>query len=338
MALHVGLTYNLAGKTPPGEPEDFYAEYDHEETVQAIENAIRSRGYATDRIEADRKAYHKLRELKPDIVFNIAEGVPGESRESQIPVILDMLEIPYTGSGPLTLAITLNKARTKELISYYGIPNPKFRVYEKPPLKANGFPLPAIVKPIEEGSSKGIMEDSVVKTPEELLERVSQRIKTYRQPVIVERFLPGREFTVALLGNGVPQVLPIVEVLFDDLPKGSRGIDSYEAKWVWDDPKNPADCIRCPADVGTELAAAIKKVAVDAYRVLGCRDWARIDIRLDEKGVPNILEVNALPGMIPNPSAHSRFPAAARAGGLTYEETILAVLDLALKRCGKLKR
>jgi D-alanine-D-alanine ligase len=338
MALSVGLTYNLAVEPPPGEPEDFYVEYDHEETIKAIEEAIESGGHKVTRIEADENAYWRLKEVKPDIVFNIAEGVPGESRESQIPIMLEMLGIPYTGSGPLTLAVTLNKARTKELVAYHGIPTPEFAVYYEPPIKANGFPLPAIVKPIEEGSSKGVREDSVVNTPKELLERVSQRIKAYRQPVVVERFLSGREFTVALLGNGSPMVLPIVEVLFDDLPAGSHGIDSYEAKWLWDDPKNPADCIRCPAEVDGKLAEKIRKAALDSYRVLGCRDWARIDMRLDDKGVPNILEVNALPGMIPDPKAHSRFPAAARAAGLTYEETILTVLDLALKRYDKLKQ
>ncbi|MFH1834575.1 MAG: ATP-grasp domain-containing protein [Methanobacteriota archaeon] len=332
MILDVSVAYNLAAEIPSGEPEDFYAECDSSETVNAIKDALTSKEHDVTLIEADENAYEKLRTLKPDIVFNIAEGIRGESRESQIPAMLEMLGIPYTGSGPLTLAVTLDKAKTKEVLSYYGIPNPRFKVYDKPPLSENGFPLPAIVKPVSEGSSKGIFEDSVVDTHDELSERVLQRLETYRQPVLVEEFLPGREFTVAILGNDEANVLPIVEVVFDDLPQGARGIDSYEAKWLWDKPENSLDCIRCPADLDETLTTEINRVAVKTYRALGCRDWCRIDLRLDEKGIPNVLDVNALPGMIANPKANSRFPAAARAAGLTYDETINTVLDHAIKR------
>jgi D-alanine-D-alanine ligase len=331
MARTLALTYNLARDVAPGAPKDLYAEFDSKETVEAIRKALSSRGEVHP-IEADENAYEKLKKLRPGIVFNIAEGVRGESRESQIPAMLEMLGIPYTGSGPLTLAITLNKARTKEVLSYHRVPTPEFRVYDGPPSKSDGLPLPAIIKPIAEGSSKGIREDSVVSTRRELIERVQQRIREYRQPVIAERFLDGREFTVAILGNKSPRVLPIVEILFDDLPPESHGIDSYEAKWIWDVPEKPLDCIRCPAEIGKRLEGEIKKVALDAYRALDCRDWSRLDMRLDEKGVPNVLEVNALPGMIANPLANSRFPAAARAAGLSHEQTILAVLDYALER------
>ncbi len=332
MVLKIGLTCSVAGEVPPGEPEDLYAEHDSLETILAIERALAKRGKVL-RIDADSGAYTKLLKHKPDIVFNIAEGVRGESRESVIPAMMEMLGIPYTGSGPLTLAITLNKARTKEILTHYGVPNPEFRVFSEPPSDVD-FPLPAIVKPIAEGSSKGIQEDSVVFTRGELIERVRQRIGTYGQPVIVERFLKGREFTVAVLGNKDPKVLPIIEILFDDLPEESHGIDSYEAKWIWDDPKSPLDCIRCPAEIEKGLEAKIKKVAIDAYRALDCRDWSRLDIRLDENGEPNVLEINALPGMIADPKANSRFPAAARAAGLTYDDTVLAVLDCAIERVG----
>ena len=225
-------------------------------------------------------------------------------------------------------------ARTKEILTYYKIPNPEFKVYSSLPPKSDHFLLPAIVKPLSEGSSKGIREDSVVSTQKELVERVKQRLDEYKQPVIVERFLDGREFTVAIIGNKELKVLPLIEILFDDLPPESKGIDSYEAKWVWDDPAKPLDCISCPADVDPKLEAEIKRVAIDAYKALGCRDWSRIDVRLDEKDVPNILELNALPGMISDPKANSRFPAAARAAGLTYDDTLLTVLDYALERYG----
>jgi len=335
MALKIGFTYNVAKEVPKGQPKDLYAEFDSPETIRAIEKALGSRGDKVFPIEADEHAYEKLKKLKGelDIVFNIAEGLRGESRESQIPAMLEMLGIPYSGSGPLTLAITLDKARTKEVLSYYNIPNPGFKVYKRPPAKDDNFPLPAIVKPIAEGSSKGITEDSVVSMRKEFIERITQRLEDYKQPVLVERFLVGREFTVAVMGNDDNvKVLPIIEILFDDLPPESKKIDSYEAKWIWDDPANPLDCIRCPAEVDKKLEAQIKKVATDAYRALDCKDWSRLDIRLDEKGIPNVIEINALPGMIADPAANSRFPAAARAAGLKYEETLLSVLDFALER------
>lgn len=333
MALRIGYTYNVAREAKPGEPKDLYAEFDSLETINAIAKALGSRGDKVFPIEADENAYEKLKKFKPDIVFNVAEGLRGESRESHIPAMLEMLGIPYTGSGPLTLAITLDKARTKEILAYNGIPTPEFKIYKKPPSKSGGFPLPAIIKPIAEGSSKGITEDSVVFTEKEFVQRVKQRLETYKQPVIAEKFLEGREFTVAILGNEEPRVLPIIEVLFDDLPPESHHIDSYEAKWIWDDPAKPLDCIRCPAELDKKLEEKIKKVAVDAYNALDCLDWSRLDIRLDGSA-PNVLEINALPGMIANPAANSRFPAAARAAGLTYEETLLAVLDCALERAG----
>ncbi len=336
MALNIGFTYNVSKEVPAGKPKDIYAEFDAPETIEAIKKALSQRG-TVHMIEADEDAYEKLKALsgKLDIVFNIAEGIRGESRESQIPAMLEMLGIPYAGSGPLTLAITLDKARTKEILTYYKIPNPEFKVYSSPLSKSDHFPLPAIVKPLAEGSSKGVREDSVVSTQKELVERVKQRLDEYRQPVIVERFLDGREFTVAVMGNTPSKTLPIIEILFDDLPPESKGIDSYEAKWVWDDPTKPLNCISCPADVEEKLEADIKRTAIDAYRALGCRDWCRIDLRLDEKEIPNILELNALPGMIADPAANSRFPAAARAAGLGYDQTLHMVLDCALERYKK---
>ena len=334
MVLNIGLTYNLAREVPKGSPKDLYAEFDSDSTVQAIRKSLESGGHKVTLIEANEDAYGKLKSLRPDMVFNIAEGLRGESRESHIAAMLEMLGIPYTASGPLTLAITLDKARTKEILIAHKIPTPMFAVYTEPPKKDDKFDLPAIVKPISEGSSKGIREDSVVETQEQFRRVVASRIKEYKQPVLVEKFVGGREFTVAIMGNKQLNILPLIEINFEDLPKESKRIDSYEAKWIWDDPSNPLDCIICPAKIDKKQEAVITKVAVDTYDALGCRDWTRIDIRLDEMGVPNVLDVNALPGMIHDPKANSRFPAAARAAGMKYEEVILTVLGHALERCG----
>ena len=335
MVLRVGLTYNLKRQpnTDEGLPEDFYAEFDDEETVNAIAEALRKGGCRVTKIEADEKAYSKLKGLKPKIVFNIAEGLRGESRESHIPAILEMMGIPYTGSGPLTLAIALDKALTHQLLSVNGVPSPPFQVFIKEDEGLDrklGFPL--VVKPLSEGSGKGVRSSSLVRDEQSLRKQVSWVVKTYNQPAIVEKFLPGREFTVGLIGNDEPVVLPIVEILLNELPKGASPLYSYEAKWIWDIPEKPLEIFRCPADIPQRLEKEIKHIAIRAFKGLNCRDLCRIDMRLDENDKPRVLEVNPLPGLIPDPDAHSCLPEAARAAGYTYDQLICTILWQALKR------
>jgi len=335
MVLRVGLTYNLKRQpnTDEGLPEDFYAEFDDEETVNAIAEALRKGGCRVTKIEADEKAYSKLKGLKPKIVFNISEGLRGESRESHIPAILEMMRIPYTGSGPLTLAIALDKALTHQLLSVNGVPSPPFQVFIKEDEGLDrklGFPL--VVKPLSEGSGKGVRSSSLVRDEQSLRKQVSWVVKTYNQPAIVEKFLPGREFTVGLIGNDEPVVLPIVEILLNELPKGASPLYSYEAKWIWDIPEKPLEIFRCPADIPQRLEKEIKHIAIRAFKGLNCRDLCRIDMRLDENDKPRVLEVNPLPGLIPDPDAHSCLPEAARAAGYTYDQLICTILWQALKR------
>jgi D-alanine-D-alanine ligase len=287
-------------------------------------------------IDADEEAYEKLRTLRPDFVFNIAEGLYGTSREGQIPAMLEMLQIPYLGSDPLTLGICLDKARAKEILSFHKIPTAGFSVirsmsdFEDVRLK-----FPAMVKPLHEGSSKGIYNSCVVRNPDELANEVKIILETYNEPALVEDFLPGREFTVALLGNGHDvTVLPIVEIKFDALPLGVNPIYSYEAKWIWDQRDNPLDAYECPAILDDSLKHEITTICIDAYHVLNCRDWSRIDVRLDSNGKPNILEINPLPGILPNPEDNSSFPKAACAAGIAYDQLINSVLDVAMKRNG----
>ena len=333
MDLKVGLTYNLKRHAnAEGLPEDFYAEFDDVETVDAITCALENSGCEVTEIEADREAYKKLLGLKPDIVFNIAEGLYGESRESQIPALLEMLRIPYTGSGPLTLAISLNKGLTHQLLSVNGVKTPKFLVADEYVKLDGKINFPLVVKPLAEGSGKGIRSNSLVKDEQSLRKQVTWVTKTYNQPAIIEEFLPGREFTVGLIGNDEPEVLPIVEILFDKLPKDSSPLYSYEAKWIWDVPEKPIDIFRCPADIPERLEKEIKHTAVKAFKVLNCRDICRIDMRLDRNCRPNVMDVNPLPGMIPNPEAHSCLPEAARAAGYTYDQLISMILEQALKR------
>jgi len=333
MVLNVGLLYNIKKELSDDDIDDKYLEFDTTETIRAVMRAIANNGYNVIPIEADESVYEKLKNSDIDIVFNMAEGINGESRESHVPTILEILEIPYTGSGPMTLAICLDKARTKEILSYYKIPTPKFQVfYSKDDKLDSRLKFPLIVKLLHEGSSMGLKDDSVVKDKKTLIRKIEYLIKNYSQPALVEEFIDGREFTVAIMGNENPIVLPIIEICFDSLPKRANKIYSYEAKWVWDKPENPLDIFVCPAKLSKKQYDALSKIALHAYRVLGCLDWCRIDIRMNKRGMPFILELNPIPGILPNPADNSCFPKAARAAGFTYDQLIGRVLDIAIKR------
>ncbi len=312
---------------------DTYAEWDTWETIHALRDALSARHNVT-LVEANEDFIYKVKEAEPDIVFNVAEGLNGISREAQIPAILEMLGIPYTGSDPQTLSICLDKARTKEILSYYNIKNAKFFITDDVNLSdSRGLTFPLIVKPICEGSSKGIFSSSFVKNESELKSEVARVVNEYNQEALVEEFLSGKEFTVALIGNGAEtEVLPIVEINFNEFPKDFTPIYSYEAKWIIDTKENPLDVFTCPAKIDKLLEEKIKKTALAAYKILRCKDWSRIDIRLDNDGEPNVIEINPLPGILPNPEENSCYPKAARSAGLDYSSMINKVLLVAAKR------
>ncbi|MBI1884317.1 MAG: ATP-grasp domain-containing protein [Chlamydiae bacterium] len=333
--MRVGLTYNL--KENASLADEHSAEWDLPETIDAIANAL-SREHEVIWVLADADAYEKLRHSRADIVFNVAEGKDGPNREAHLPAILEFLRIPYTGSDSLTLSLCLNKARTKEILFYHGIPTPDFQVFHasNEPLVLTDYPM--LVKPLWEGSSIGIHDNVWVENEKELRSKMKGIIVQHHQPAIVEEALTGREFTVALLGNGTQlKVLPLVEVMLDALPHEAHPLYSYEAKWIWDTPEKPLDIFHCPAQVEDVLKGKIEGIAKAAFRALGCRDWCRIDVRLDREGNPSILEVNPLPGILPNPRQNSCFPKAARAAGMDYPEMVLSILGAALERCGMLE-
>ena len=321
---------------PPATSDEF-AEWDSAETIDAVASALSALGEVI-RLEADEDFPELLRETKPDIVFNIAEGQNGVNREAHVPALCEFHGIPYSGSDPFTLSLCLDKARTKETLAYHGIPTAPFVVIRDESdlaqlVKTLSLPLPLFVKPIHEGSSKGITEKNFCRTVAELARQTAFLLGTYEQPVIVEEFLSGAEFTCAVLGNGrTAKVLPLVGLNFSSLPDGAIPIYGFEAKWIWDRPEQPLDMFDCPARIDTTLARAIERVALDAYRVLGCRDWSRIDVRLDAAGEPKIVEVNPLPGILPDPADNSCFPKAARAAGISYDELIQTCLKLAASR------
>ncbi len=334
--MKVGLTFNEKKEEDPGGPfpTDEFLEWDDAETIQAIADALRRR-HEVVLVEAGPFCAERLKEERPDIVFNIAEGRSGPFREAEIPALLEDLGLPYTGSGPDTLSIALDKGRTNRLLKQNGIPTPDFIVCDSPQITLNGLRFPLVVKPLWEGSSKGIPDSAVVEGRQALDEAVRRVLSRYRQPAIVENFLDGREFTIALLGNGDDlRILPIVEIDFSALPKAAHPIYSYEAKWVWDTPKSPLKLFVCPAKVSEELRLRLEAIARQTFQAVGCLDWCRIDLRLDRGGEPRVLEVNPLPGILPHPEQNSCFPKAARAAGLSYEDLIEEVLRIACKRYG----
>lgn len=316
---------------------DQFAEWDSPTTIAAVESALSRLGKVV-RLEATDDFPERLREARPDIVFNLAEGLHGVNREAHVPAICEFYAIPYTGSDPFTLSLCLDKARTKETLTFHGIPTPRFAVVRKAEeleAVAATLSLPLFVKPLHEGSSKGITDGSLCRDRAHLLSQTEFLLESYGQPVLVEEYLPGKEFTCAVLGNGEEAtVLPIVGMNFKSLPKGALPIYSFDAKFVWDRPEKPLEIFQCPARITSALQASIEKVTLDAFHVLGCRDWARIDVRLDAAGVPNVLEVNPLPGILPDPADNSCLPKAARAAGISYEELIQSCVKYAAARQG----
>ena len=332
---HIGFTYNIKHQRRNATQAQMMreAEFDTPETIRAITDALSSLGYVVHQIEANELAYEKLRALKKKIhlVFNFAEGLRGRDRESQIPAMLEMIGIPYTGGTPLSYALGLNKAKCKEILAYHNIPTPRWQVMKNGnDAVSRNLRFPLIIKPLAEGSSKGIHSDSLVHNSSDVHKRVRRIRATVEGKAIVEEFLEGREFTVGIIGTPF-RILPIIEITFGELPQGMPKFDHYEAKWIYDSPDCATDPLVCPARISAELRKKIASIVLESARILGIKDWARFDIRLDKKGVPNILEVNCPPGILPDPKDNSRFPRAARAGGMSFRE----MLDTVIKSCAR---
>lgn len=345
--MRLGLAYNQkpttgsldrdaelsASATPL--PSDAFAEWDEPSTIDAVEHALRAMGEVV-RLEAVGDFADRLARARVDLLFNIAEGLLGPSREAHVPAIAEFLGVPYTASDPLTLALALHKGRAKDVFRSRGIATAPFVVLESDAdleRLHDDLPYPAFLKPCWEGSSMGIAEANCVRNPAAAVRRARHLLETYRQPVLAEAYLTGDEFTVAVLGNGPDaRALPVIRFRFDALPPGALPIMGYEAKWVWDDPADPLDILECPARVPASVADRVQAAALAAYRALGCRDWARVDVRLDAAGVPNVMEVNPLPGVIPNRAENSCFPRAAEAAGIGYDALIQTVVRVAWHR------
>jgi D-alanine--D-alanine ligase len=324
--LRVGLTFNLkrVQSTMDGEV-DSDAEYDSPKVIAAIRGAIESYGHEVVEIEATPELPALIGASGVDVVFNLAEGLHGRNREAQVPAILEMLDIPYTGSDTATMAIALDKALAKRLVAQAGIPTAPFLVMTaaNDPLPP-AFRFPAIVKPVAEGSSKGVMKTSVVENEAELRGLVATILGKYRQGALVEAYLPGREFTVALLGEADPRVLPPMEIVFTNR-EAKRPVYAFDHKLDW------TTEVRYdrPANVDAALGAELERVAKGCFAALGCRDLARIDLRMDSEGRVNFIEVNPLPGLSPG---WSDMCLVAESAGMDYRTLIGAILAPAIRR------
>ena len=310
-------------------------EFDSEYVINSISNAIESLGHKVVKIEANLDAFQKLREQKEniDLVFNIAEGLNGDARESQIPIFCEMLGIPYTHSSPTTHAIKLNKQMTKDLLENAGVVVPHAQVFRtiNDPLNPK-LKYPFIVKPNKQGSSKGIFNDSVVHDLNSLKKAVERVLKEFDNEALVEEYIDGREFTVALLGNP-PKMLPPIEQKFDFLPAGFNKVAGYELKWIYEDAlKDLTVAYDCPPNVSKEIMDLIESTSLCVWNTLDVKDCARIDYRLNDENTLYFIEINTLPGINPDPNGLSYFPTAASHAGLDFNQLVDGIINSARSR------
>ncbi len=349
--MHVALLANLKKNAPTwaGMSPDRWDDLDSEETIESILDAIRAGGHQATFLEGDTSLITTLPKLRPDICFNICEGHFGDGREAQVPALLEMLRIPYTGSQVLTLALALDKPMTKRVLAYHGLPTPAFQVFERvnEPIDPDlAFPL--FVKPSREGTGMGISAESVVRDEVQLRAQLQRQLARYSQPILVEHYIEGREVTVGIVGNlrspvawrvpedeEAPRILkglhffPPLEVDMAAYPPEEAGIYTSRIK------VELAHDFRyhCPAPLNGEIVEELQWLTAAVFRVTGCLDVARIDFRLQESNgnKPYILEVNPLPGLNPG---YSDLCVEANAYGWSYVQLINEILNLAAERYG----
>ncbi len=345
----VAVIANIKGETtlPHDGPPDAGAEYDGIETIESIRSAIESDGHLTQFLPADSLLPNRIKDFCPDICFNIAEGMGGDAREAQVPALLEMLHVPYTASRVLANALSLDKTMTKRIWRDLGLPTASFQefVTGHEPLSASlSFPL--FIKPAREGTGMGMDGESIVTDEAHLRRRVRWIIETYRQPALVEEYLPGREFTVGVLGRSDaaqytlrPDLygpdgfhrFPVLEV--DNRNSITPGVYGNLAKCLhFGDDGIPI--FICPADIGPDLARELQDLAIQGHLAVGAVDVSRLDIRMDVLGKPRLIEINSLPGLSPG---FSDLCVIAQAEGLSYAGLILEILYLGASRFGLLQ-
>lgn len=326
--MKIGLTYDLKTdyRKTKESPRDALAEFDSKVTIREVGEAIASGGYQVVNIGHVRNLLSKCPKLGVDIVFNICEGAGSRNRESEVPVILDLYKIPFVGSDGLSLGVSLDKAMAKKVFIADGVPTPGFFIADERTDLTNhaSMRFPFIVKPRHEGSSKGISEDSIVADKKRLKDQVLEVNRVYRQSALVEEFISGSEFTVLVIGNDPARALMPVQIGIlgkldlGDLVYTSRRLKGTDIRYI------------CPPKIEKALDDKLRALAVKAYQAVDCRDFARVDFRVDKAGNPYVLEVNPLPSL----STEDVFPLVARAEGWTFNELIVKILEIAIQRVG----
>lgn len=334
--MRVAFAYNVKKNQPSMNLEAQHdLDFDGPDVIAGIKAALEANNHQVFEVEADSTAFKRLADLKEaiDIVFNIAEGQYGDARESQIPLFCEILKLPYTHSSPTTHALTLNKRLTTLALKGAGITVPDSALIRTPiDLKNLKLNFPVIVKPNAEGSSIGVFDANVVDNANDLAARVKHISDNFQREVLVEEFIDGREFTVALLGNDNLRVLPIIEQRFDFLPRGMKKIASFELKWIHEENlDDPGLGVFCPAKLTKSQQDLVEETSKKVYRLLNVKDCARIDYRF-RRGKLYFLEINTLPGINPDEGTISYFPFAARRAGMSFNQLVGTILDLAAKR------
>jgi D-alanine-D-alanine ligase len=331
--LKVVLLYNLSERLQKGEEKDILAEESIVEEIGAVETALRSLGYQCfvmairDEILT---TVHWLKEIRPDVIFNLCESVYGNTCwEMNVPALLDLFRIPYTGSAALTLGLCQDKGKVKDILLSQGILTPRYKIFDRGVNHIKGNLFPVIVKPLHEDGSLGISKESVVFDDEALRRQIQYVIEKYYQPALVEEFIEGRELNVGLIEtNGKAEALPISEIDYSDFPEGAPKICGYEAKWVTGSAEYQKSEPICPAPLEGMMKKKVEHIALRVFKLFGCRDYARVDIRVDWNGKIFVLEVNPNPDISPQ----SGMARAIRVQGMTYAEFIEGLLGRALQR------
>ena len=330
--MRIGMTYNLKDEVTPLSVlnKEHNEEYDNMATIDAIGRVLKKRGFEPVNLGGRIDVLDRLRKEEIGFVFNIAEGYYGRNRESIIPAILEMANIPYSGSDPLTMGMTLDKIVSKKILQFARIPNPRYGIVRKSDdIRAvdNNLCYPMITKPAWEGSSKGIYNSSRVNDKKELERNIERLSKKYpKQPILVEEYIKGREITVGVIGNDVPKVLGLMEIVNKKYP-GEDFFYSLEVKREWEE---LVDYVS-PPDISQSLSLEIRRLATMAFKEFGCRDIARIDFRISEYNEPYLLEINPLPGLSPQ---YGDLVIMSQKHGISYEDLIIAILNSAFSRYG----
>ena len=328
------ILYSLPPPLLPDGSADLFGPRSVLSRLEAVRDALTSLGYRTKSLEMKEDLYAiigKIQSSGTDLVFNLCEEFRGQARlEMHIAALLELLELPFTGSSALVLGLSQDKGMTKSLLSHYGIPTPAYKVAAPgcERISAGGLRFPLIVKPLQEDASLGIGNDALVGDQTCLVQQVRKVHRLHRQAALIEEYIEGRELNVSILGNEELQALPISEIDFSTMPPGIPRICGYEAKWVENSQEFTHTVPICPASLPPEVEERVKTASIQAYRVTGCRDYARVDIRLSPEGTAYLLEVNANPDISPD----AGMTRSARAAGLPYPEFIGRIVDLAWAR------